>query len=199
MSSPLDLAALRERLSGAPGAETAPPGVIPAAVLVPIVAGPAGWYLLFTRRTETLSAHGGELAFPGGRMEVGDSAPTAALREAWEELGIDPAAVELLGALPPVNTRVSRYLIFPSVGVLEAGAASRLVPNPAEVDAVIEVPLEALAAPEARRDQRFIRGRHLLVSPAYDAGGVRIWGATARIVSDLLERIAAPGDRPPIR
>ena len=191
----VDPEALRRRLATfPPGAAEPPalPGQVPAAVLVPLVPGPAGWYLLLIRRTEGLTTHGGEMAFPGGRVEAGETTRQAALREAQEELGLDPSAIEVLGALPQVDTRVSRHTITPWVGVLHPGAAAVLRPSPDEVAAVVAMPWEALASPAARRDQRFIRGRRLLLSPAYDAAGVTVWGATARILCDLLERLVPP-------
>jgi 8-oxo-dGTP pyrophosphatase MutT (NUDIX family) len=198
----LDPEELRQRLAQ-PGAEPAPggeperPGDLPAAVLAPLfrspAGAPAGWYLLLTRRTDALSTHGGEIAFPGGRVEPGEASLEAALRETSEELSIDPASVTVLGALPPVETRVSRYRVTPWVGVLAPGAREQVRPNPAEVAGVIDLPLDQLAEARARREQRFIRGAALIVSPAYDAGGVTIWGATARMVSDLLGRL--PGIR----
>jgi 8-oxo-dGTP pyrophosphatase MutT (NUDIX family) len=187
-----ELERLRHRLR-ASTAGSAPPGQMPAAVLVALLPGPSGWYLLLTRRTDGLGNHRGEIAFPGGRQDAGETSLAAALREANEELGIDPADVEVLGPLPVVETRVSRFAVFPWVGILDPGRRGTLAPSPYEVAEVIEVPLEDLQAPAARRDQRFIRGRHILLSPAYDlataAGGVTIWGATARIVSELLEVI----------
>ncbi|HYR61932.1 MAG TPA: CoA pyrophosphatase [Actinomycetota bacterium] len=186
-----DLDDLRRRLgrpgNGSPGEP--PLGQTPAAVLVPIVAGSGGWYLLLTRRTDGLSNHRGEIAFPGGRLEPGEVARDAALRETHEELGIEPADVDLLGALPGVGTNMSRFWITPWVGVVGDGSRPRIVPNRAEVAALLEVPIDALLAPGCRRDQRFIRGRRVIRSPAYDTSCGTIWGATGRIVAELLEAI----------
>lgn len=183
-----DIEALRQRLAAQPASEP-PPGDVPAAVLVPLVPGSGGWYLVFIRRTETASHHRGEIAFPGGRVEAGETSLQGALREAREELGIPPAAVDVLGRLPVVQTRVSRFAVTPWVGVLRLEAAGSLVAAAAEVAAILEIPLAVLARPQARRDQRFVRGRDLTLSPAFDTDGVTIWGATARIVDDLLEMI----------
>ena len=183
-----DIDRLRQYLAGQP-AEVPPAGDIPAAVLVGLVAGPEGWYLLLIRRTETPSHHPGEIAFPGGRLEPGESSAQAALREAEEELGIPPAGVDLLGALPLVRTRVSGYAVTPWVGVVGAGPAAGIVAEPGEVAAILEVPLALLADPAARREQRYIRGASLTVVPAFDVAGMTIWGATARIIDDLLEAI----------
>ena len=188
-----DLEQLRRHLGAQIAADPArgapPPGQTPAAVLVPIVPAPSGCYLLLTRRTDGLSNHRGEIAFPGGRLEPGETPPAAALREAHEELGIEPGEVDLIGGLPGVGTNLSRFWIMPWVGVLAPDSRSRIVPNPAEVAELLEVPLDALAAPGCRRDQRFIRGRRVVVSPAYDTPAGTIWGATARIVAELLDEL----------
>ncbi|MCW3044259.1 MAG: hydrolase [Actinobacteria bacterium] len=183
-----DLEQLRRRLEHRLP-ESPPVGQIPAAVLVPIVPGPGGSYLLLTRRTDGLSNHRGEIAFPGGRLEPGETPPMAALREAHEELGIEPGEVEVIGGLPGVGTSMSRFWIMPSVGIMRPDCRSRIVPNPAEVADLLEVSLDALAAPGCRRDQRFIRGRQVVISPAYDTPAGTIWGATARIVAELLQAI----------
>ena len=190
-----DLEQLRRRLGAHLSADTRgapPPGQTPAAVLVPIVPAPSGCYLLLTRRTDGLTNHRGEIAFPGGRLEPGETPPAAALREAHEELGIEPSEVDLIGGLPGVGTNLSRFWIMPWVGVLPPDCRSRIVPNPAEVADLLEVSLDALAAPGCHRDQRFIRGRQVVVSPAYDTPAGTIWGATARIVAELLERVDPP-------
>jgi 8-oxo-dGTP pyrophosphatase MutT (NUDIX family) len=183
-----DLQQLRRHLGGSSAGE-ARAGRTPAAVLVPFLPGPDGWYLLLTRRTDVLPNHRGEVAFPGGRLEPGETTLQAALREAHEELGIEPLEVDVLGPLPVVETNHSLFAITPWVGVVLAGRRERLEPNPGEVAEVIELPLAMLAAPGSRRDQRFIRGPHLVASPAYDVGTTTVWGATARIVSELLEAI----------
>jgi peroxisomal coenzyme A diphosphatase NUDT7 len=166
-----------------------PSGQTPAAVLVPIIPTPGGCYLLLTRRTDGLTNHRGEIAFPGGRLEPGETPPAAALREAHEELGIEPGDVELIGGLPGIGTNLSRFWIMPWVGVLAPESRSQVVPNPAEVADLLDVSLDALAAPGCRRDQRFIRGQRVVVSPAYDTPSGTIWGATARIVAALLDKV----------
>lgn len=145
---------------------------------------------MLTRRTDGLSNHRGEIAFPGGRLEPGETALQAALREAHEELGIVPGEVDVLGPLPAVGTTLSRFWIQPWVGVLQPGIRERVVANPAEVAEVLEVAFNALAAPGARRDQRFIRGTSMVIAPAYDVAATTIWGATARIVQELLEAMS---------
>lgn len=183
MSEDNQIAALRRRLRGlVPGAP--PAGPVLAAVLVPFVPGAQGWSLVFTRRTDHLPSHRGEISFPGGRVEPGEEPLDAALRESHEEIGVDPATVDVLGPLPTVFTRVSNYLISPWAAAIPAAG---LRPNPAEIAQVITVPLRVLEDPATRRDQRFIRAGRIFVSPAYDVGPDTIWGATARILTDLLD------------
>lgn len=181
----LDLNSLRSRFPAAAHSELGP-GQRAAAVLVLLVDRPGGWYLLLTRRTRHLPDHAGEISFAGGKVEPGETTLQAALREAREELGLDPQGIDILGALPAAETRVSRFTITPWVGVVPEATVAGLRPNPAEVAGLTEIPLSGLLAPGARREQRFIRAHRLVVSPAYDVGPDTIWGASARIVSELV-------------
>lgn len=169
------------------GDETGPGTPVPAAVLVPIVDTPSGPHLVLTRRAGSLRTHGGEIAFPGGRIDPDEMGRDAALREAHEELGIDPASVEILGHLPRISTVVTGYMIAPWVGIVPQSA---LQPNPSEIAEVLEVSLELLLQPGVRRDQRFIRKGRMSTSPAYDIGTHIVWGATARILAGLLDLLA---------
>ena len=176
---------LRRRLEGTletRPSHTAAPGDRLASVLVPIVDGSS---LLFTKRTEHLPRHPGEISFPGGirHEDDGDLAATA-LRETEEELGVDPSAVELLGALPPLHTFVSAILIVPFVGILDPRPVLR--PNPGEIAEVLEYPLTALVAAETTVEWRRERGTYR--GYAYEMGDHTIWGATAMILHAFLER-----------
>jgi 8-oxo-dGTP pyrophosphatase MutT (NUDIX family) len=179
---------LRIRLDGALDLEPSllpPPGDRLAAVLVPIL-DPGS--VLFTKRTEDLSRHPGEISFPGGiRHEEDVAAVDTALRETQEELGIDPGAVEVLGALPPVHTFVSGILIVPFVGLL--GDPPTLRPNPGEIAEVLTFPLDALAAAEKEVVWELTVGVYR--GHAYEMGDHTIWGATARILHSLLEVVGA--------
>lgn len=183
------LARLRLRFSGSTLSEQLPPadGSILAAVLVPLVDSPDGPIIVLTRRAHELSTHGGEISFPGGRVDPDEDEKAAALREAREELGIDAGQVEVIGPLPRVSTVLSGYTIAPWIGAIPQRALADLRPNPLEIAEVITVPVEALLSPGARRDQRFIRGGAISLSPAYDVGSITIWGATARILAGLLD------------
>ncbi|MFB3739238.1 MAG: CoA pyrophosphatase [Candidatus Velamenicoccus archaeovorus] len=177
---------LRARLSGAldpdPRPEP-PPGDRLAGVLLPVLDGGEPW-VLFTRRTEHLPRHAGEISFPGGLQHPGDpSLRATALRETTEELGIRPADVEVLGALPPVHTTVSGILIVPFVGLLRGRPA--LTPSVDEIAEVLEFPLARLMAVETEVD--IPRGSRVYHGYAYEMEGGTIWGATARILHSLIE------------
>jgi 8-oxo-dGTP pyrophosphatase MutT (NUDIX family) len=159
---------------------------VPAAVLVPIIFGPAPGVLL-TKRNEHLSAHAGQVSFPGGRIDAGDAdAEAAALREAQEEIGLDPGSVELAGRLEDRVTGTG-YRITPVMGLLPPGLA--LCPAPGEVDEVFELPMAVLLDPEApqrRRAEYRGRWREFWVWPHPDH---YIWGATAAILVQLADRL----------
>jgi 8-oxo-dGTP pyrophosphatase MutT (NUDIX family) len=163
------------------------PGAKDAAVLVPLFLDAAGaLHLVFTERRADLRRHAGEISFPGGRRDEGDrDLPATALREAHEEVGLPPDAVELLGALQPTPTFVTNYAIYPFVGLIDPGFAWVLQER--EVAQVLELPLADVRAGHRRR--RLIRRGMPFRTDAYETGGHVIWGATARIVADLLDRI----------
>jgi 8-oxo-dGTP pyrophosphatase MutT (NUDIX family) len=163
------------------------PGAKQAAVLVPLFLDAAGaLHLVFTERRADLRRHAGEISFPGGRRDDEDAdLQRTALREAHEEIGLSPDAVELVGALQPTPTVVTDYAIYPFVGLIEPGFAWVLQER--EVEQVLELPLEAVRAGYARR--RLVRRGVPFRTDTYETGGHLIWGATARIVADLLDRV----------
>jgi 8-oxo-dGTP pyrophosphatase MutT (NUDIX family) len=163
----------------------------PAAVLVLFVLGPAPGVLL-TKRTAHLSTHAGQVSFPGGRIDPGDPTPeAAALREAQEELGLDPARVELAGRLEEYVTGTG-YRITPVLGLLPAGASLGglgLSPSADEVEAVFELPIAVVMdplAPQRRRAHYRGRWREFWVWPHPEH---YIWGATAAILVNLAARL----------
>jgi len=163
-----------------------PGGRTDAAVLIPLFVDGGELVTVFTKRRADLRRHAGEISFPGGRPDYeGEELGLTALREAHEEIGLPPEDVELVGALPPVGTFVTNYKIHPFVGVIRPGHA--WVPQPAEVEEVLELPLRALAA--GHRMQRLIRRGVPFRMPTYTVGEHLVWGATARIVQHLLERL----------
>ncbi len=145
--------------------------------------------LVLTRRTETLNNHRGQISLPGGSMEPGETAAATALREAQEELGIDPASLELLGALSPLYIPPSDFYIYPVV----AYAAERpgFTPNPEEVAEVIEAPLAHLLAADTCQVETWeVRGQPVRV-PFYAVGPHKVWGATAMVLSELVTLLSA--------
>jgi 8-oxo-dGTP pyrophosphatase MutT (NUDIX family) len=161
------------------------PGSKDAAVLVPLYREPLT--AVFTERRADLSRHAGEISFPGGRQDHPDEdLRTTALREAHEEIGLDPEGVELVGALPPVGTFVTGYRVFPFVGLIEAGQTWR--PQATEVAKVLEFTLAELVG--GHEMKRLIRKGVPIKTPTYTVDGHLVWGATARIVQSLLERLA---------
>lgn len=198
----MELSALRRRLSG----DTAPPEAVAAlatsddahdlitgplrlaAVLVPIVHGDEPGILL-TQRAAHLTAHAGQVSFPGGRIEPGDASPeAAALREAEEEIGLAPGRVELAGRLPDYVTGTG-YLITPVLGLLPDGLV--LVPSPDEVAEIFTLPLATLLDPDApERRTRLFRGRERQFW-VWPHERHYIWGATAAILVHLATRLRA--------
>ena len=157
-----------------------------AAVLVPLYLDADELHAVFTRRRDDLRRHPGEISFPGGRRDEGeDDLRVTALREAREEIGLPPDAVEILGALQPTPTIATGYAVYPFVGLIEPGRTWTL--STREVAAVIELPLDALRAGYARR--RLIRRGVPIRTDTYPVDDQMIWGATARILSDLFDRI----------
>ena len=161
----------------------------PAAVLIGVVDRPAGPAVLLTQRTEHLRDHAGQISFPGGRIEPGDASPAAAaLREAEEEIGLDPAKVEVLGEIAPYDT-VTGFRIHPVVGWIEPPLTLRL--DRFEVADAFEVPLQFVVDPVNQRRHSYRRGtltRGYYVLPYQ---GRFIWGATAGILVNFSSLLGA--------
>jgi 8-oxo-dGTP pyrophosphatase MutT (NUDIX family) len=157
-----------------------------AGVLVPLYVAHDDVHAVFTKRRDDLRRHPGEISFPGGRADDGeDDLRVTALREAEEEIGLARERVELLGALQPTPTLATGYAVYPFVGLIEAGQRWQL--SAREVAAVIELPLSELHRGYAR--QRLIRRGLPIRTDTYTVGEHLIWGATARILADLFDRI----------
>ncbi len=184
-------ARLRKVLAGrAPGVKPEWTAV-PAAVLVPLLEDAGEWAVLYTRRTESVDSHRGQVSFPGGRLEIGESPAIGALREAHEELGIRPEDVTLLGQMDSLLT-VTQYAVTPIVGTLPW--PYHLEPHSVEVANVFHVPLAWLADPtnlETRLHEPQGPGPSVPVYYFRPFAGEVIWGATARITLDLLTLLGA--------
>jgi 8-oxo-dGTP pyrophosphatase MutT (NUDIX family) len=168
------------------GRELAPsfPGARPSAVLVALLDGPLGAEVLLTRRAWHLTSHKGEVAFPGGRMDPGETPVGTALREAHEEVLLDPALVEVHGELPHLSTVVSLSYIVPVVARLAELPALR--PGTTEVERIFTVPLAELARADTYRCE--VWGDPPLDRPIhfFDLDDETVWGATGRMLVDLL-------------
>jgi 8-oxo-dGTP pyrophosphatase MutT (NUDIX family) len=163
----------------------------PAAVLCALWDEDGQATVLLTRRSRRLRSHTGEVSFPGGRLDAGESAVSAALREADEEVGLDPSQVEVIGRLHPLATLSSAVAIEPFVAVL-AGRPD-LRPNPMEVDHAFGVTLVELMAPGVYHEERWDVGDGI-ERPVhfFDLPGDTVWGATARLLRDLIDVVASP-------
>ena len=167
------------------------PGPIRAAVLCALFEEDGCLCVLLTRRAASLRSHTSEVSFPGGRLEPGEGPQEAALREAFEEVGLPPEAVEILGTLSPFFTRKLDVAILPYVGWLTS--PPQLTPDPAEVEQVLRVPL-------ARLRQKGVHHQEIWDLPEITGLAIHffeldqdiVWGATARVLDELLERLLVP-------
>jgi 8-oxo-dGTP pyrophosphatase MutT (NUDIX family) len=154
-------------------------------VLLLLYAGADGVRLPLTRRNARLAHHAGQISLPGGGWEPSDaSLADTALREAREELGIDPARVRLLGALTPLNIPISANRITPFVGCY--AGKPEFSPDPIEVEEVIETPVRLLLQPDSRAEEIRLRDGEPVRTPFYRVGPHQVWGATAMILSEFL-------------
>jgi 8-oxo-dGTP pyrophosphatase MutT (NUDIX family) len=179
--------------------------VVNAAVLAVLFEEAGEARVILTRRSSSLRSHRGEVSFPGGRLDPGEDAPTAALREAFEEIALDPALVRVEGWIHPVLTVVSGSLVMPIV----ASVAERplLVASPAEVERVFDVSLRDLAGLETFHEEHWsMPGRQIPGSADssfpvwfFEVAGEMIWGATARMIHDLLTVVLGVDRTPGLR
>ncbi len=161
-----------------------------AAVLILLYPKAGEDYIVFMRRTDTVAYHKGQISLPGGGYEFADpDLIYTALREADEELGIDPERVEVISVMPEVYARVSFFVITPVVARLRPGNSDELTfkPNPGEVAAVIEVPLSALRDPALHHTELRTRDDITYQLHFYTYGPYEIWGATGRIIYEFLK------------
>lgn len=159
-----------------------------AAVLIPLFRWKEEWHLVYTRRTERVEHHKGQVSFPGGGCELGESTPeVTALREAGEEIGLKPEDARLLGRMNDFLT-ITRYRVTPIVGVIPWPYQFRI--EQAEVERIFTIPLLWLADPANWDEQTFTPEGHLLAFPVvsyHPYSGEILWGATARMTQDFLK------------
>jgi 8-oxo-dGTP pyrophosphatase MutT (NUDIX family) len=161
-------------------------GKVEAAVLVPLYEEGGRLHAVFTKRPADMRRHAGEISFPGGRQDRTDEdLRTTALREAEEEIRLDPSEVRLVGALPPVGTFVTSYKVHPFVGLIPDGL--EFEPNPQEVETVLSFALDDLRQGYSMR--RLVRRGVPIRTPTFEVERHMIWGATARILGDFLQRL----------
>jgi 8-oxo-dGTP pyrophosphatase MutT (NUDIX family) len=164
------------------------PKRVSSAVLLPIYYKEGQCYILFTRRSEKVKEHKGQISFPGGARQDGESLLETALRESEEEISLSPAEVEILGELDDTATLTSNFIVTPFVGVIPW--PNNLKADGWETDEIIEVPIPALLDKKSREDKNEVIEGKAVTSYFYHYGGRVIWGATARILHQFLELYA---------
>lgn len=178
---------VRELLAGRERKVVDLAGLRCAGVLIPLLFQDGEWHVVVTQRTQQVEHHKGQVSFPGGACDEGDADLMAtALRETYEEIGVPPSSVEVLGALDDFPT-ISYFNITPFVGVIPSRFPYR--PSPGEVESVVEVPLSFLRVPETLRVVPMERLGMVIDVLFWDYGPYTIWGATARMLKNFLELI----------
>jgi len=168
------------------------PGNQAAAVLVPLFEAGGETRVVLTRRPDTMPSHRGDVAFPGGKVhpEIDATLLDAALREAEEEIGLPPPAVEVVAELETISTVTSRFLVAPFVGVL--AVLPELRPDPREVERVFDVPLSELMADGVHREEHWGTGVLTRDVHIFELEDETVWGLTARILSHFLTLLTSP-------
>ncbi|MGE5233939.1 MAG: NUDIX hydrolase [Acidobacteriota bacterium] len=192
MSEPRNwLAEVRDRLSSPAPRRLATREVRHAAVLVPLYVDAGELWTVLTKRTEHLPHHRGQIAFPGGGREIGEDAWAAALRETEEEIGIAATRIVRLGQLDETDLP-SGFRVLPCVGALPFPFETRA--NPEEIAEVFAIPLSAFANPRLIEDRRVVLDGSERMLRIYHVGSRQVWGATARILQNLMFRLTGEGE-----
>jgi 8-oxo-dGTP pyrophosphatase MutT (NUDIX family) len=178
---------VRQRLESPPPSRLGPKEARQAAVLVPLYVDAGQLWTVLTRRTDDLPHHRGQIAFPGGGREIGEDAWDTALRESHEEIGLDPMRVLKLGELDEAETP-SGFRIIPCVGAVAYPLETR--PNDSEIAEIFSVPLLAFANVRMAEEREVsINGETRILRVYHVAGGRQVWGLTARLIQNLMERL----------
>jgi 8-oxo-dGTP pyrophosphatase MutT (NUDIX family) len=146
--------------------------------------------VVLTVRADTLGRHGGQISLPGGVVEPGETFEAAALREAHEEVGLEPDGIRILGALTPIDIPVSGFRLHPVVAALDH--RPRLRRADGEVAEILEVPVERLLEPATLTELERVRDGRRLVAPAFSLEGHEIWGATSMVLAEFLALLGWP-------
>ncbi len=169
-----------------------PPGTVPAAALLLVYPRDGDVILVLTVRAGHLPKHSGQVSLPGGMVEPGETLEEAALREAHEEVGIDPASVTLLGGLTPIHIPVSGFTLHPMVGVAAGRPSLRAAED--EVARILEVPVSHLIDASRHRRTRRMRDGTDYDVPYFELDGEQVWGATAMVLAEFATLIGHPPD-----
>ncbi len=187
-----DAARARSHMSIQPRPIAPPPGVTArqAGVLLLLYAGGDGTlHFPLIRRAETPGVHSGQISLPGGRQEPGETHIDTALREAQEEIGIDPAQVQVIGALSSIYVVPSNFMMFPVVGVIDHPPAWQM--QPGEVAGVIETPVPLLLDDSIKSERTLVQNGMTLGVRVYTLSGYAVWGATAAVLGEFEARLRA--------
>ncbi len=146
-------------------------------------------YLVLTRRRDDLNDHAGQVSFPGGKHEDGETLAETAVREAHEEIGIRPENLTILGELTPLYIQPSDFEVHPTVAWYANGERPYFIPSDGEVAEVLEVPLSYLLDPTSRSEEMWTLHGYEVRVPFFNVAGHKVWGATAMMLSELVERL----------
>ncbi|MFC2052205.1 NUDIX hydrolase [Chloroflexota bacterium] len=177
---------LKQVLSQRPKSRIVDTSRVPSAVLLPIYQKQGEYHILFTKRTETVKEHKGQISFPGGaREEHDETLLDTALRETTEEIGLPAEAVKLLGELDDFPTTTSSYIISPFVAAIQWPYPLKI--DPIEVEEIIEIPISALLDKDCVSQETEIIDGQAVTAYSYNYQGKVVWGATARILTQFLD------------
>lgn len=146
-------------------------------------------HLVLTKRRDELKAHGGQISFPGGRQDAGESLEETAVRETSEEIGVEAGDIEIIGTLNQVYIPPSDFQVYPFVSWVSSGKKPTFIPSEDEVSEIIEVSIDYLLNPAIRKTERRKFRGELYDVPYFDVYGHQVWGATAVILNELIERL----------